>query len=174
MIAATLLLVDDDDVYRQRLSRSFVERGLNVVEASSVEDAAAVLAGGARPTYAVLDVRMPGASGVDALKLLRAESPSTRVVMLTGWGSIANTVEALRLGAVDYLTKPATADEILAALQGRPPSNGPTKPPTLDRVEWEHIQRVLTAHDGNVSQTARDLGLQRRSLQRKLAKRPSS
>lgn len=166
----TLLLVDDDVVYRRRLAQSFRARGIDVVEAADAGDAVAAFE--RRPTHlAVLDVRMPGESGIELLRSLRSRAPTLRVVILTGWGSIPSAVEAVRIGAVDYLTKPADADEILAALNGervRPDLDAPS----LDRVQWEHIQRVLHAREGNISQTARALGIQRRSLQRKLGKLP--
>ncbi|HVH07304.1 MAG TPA: response regulator [Myxococcota bacterium] len=174
--AVRLLLVDDDEPYRTRLARAFRERGLEVAEARSAEAALAV-ARSFRPERAVLDLRMEDRSGIDLLADLRREHGALDCVVLTGYGSIATALEAVRRGAVDYLTKPADADEILRAFDKREPQ--PEAPegdaanvPSLHRVEWEHIQRVLTACGGNVSRAARLLGLHRRTLQRKLATHP--
>jgi two-component system response regulator RegA len=124
----------------------------------------------------LVDLRMPGMSGLDVVRELHAIDPTTRIVVLTGYGSIATALDAVRLGAVHYLTKPAEVDEILAAFaRDRPPAPDaePTyEPPSLGRVEWEHINRVLADCGGNISQAARVLGIHRRSLQRKLAKYP--
>ena len=122
---------------------------------------------------AVLDLRMPGGGGLELLKELRRQDPSTRVLMLTGYGSISTAVEAVREGAVGYLPKPADADEILAALNGtNTAKQSGVETPSLARAEWEHIQRVLTDCGGNISEAARRLGIHRRSLQRKLHKYP--
>ena len=172
-MSPTLLLVDDDDVYRGRLARALGERGVHVVEAAGPVEAIRELER-QPPGYAVLDVRMPGGSGIDVLRALLAKCPTAKAIVLTGWGSIPSAIEAVRIGAVDYLTKPADADEILATLEGKRVVAHDADAPTLDRVEWEHIQRVLVARAGNVSQAARALGLQRRSLQRKLAKLPAA
>jgi two-component system response regulator RegA len=171
--ALTLLLVDDDDVLRERLGRALRERGFEVTTAPGGEEAIAIARRDA-PEYAVVDLRMPGASGIEVLDALRAIDPATRVLMLTGYGSIATAVEATRRGAVGYLPKPADADEIVAALTGRagPEAGADFETPSLARAEWEHIQRVLADCDGNVSETARRLGIHRRSLQRKLQKYP--
>jgi two-component system response regulator RegA len=171
--ALTLLLVDDDEVLRERLGRALRERGFEVSTAAGGEEAIAVARRDA-PEYAVVDLRMPGPSGIEVLDALRAIDPATRVLMLTGYGSIATAVDATRRGAVGYLPKPADADEIVAALLGKP---GPVagaefETPSLARAEWEHIQRVLSDCEGNVSETARRLGIHRRSLQRKLQKYP--
>ena len=130
------------------------------------------------PELALVDLRMPGASGLSLVRTLLEIDPHTRVVVLTGYGSIATALEAVRLGAVHYLQKPADVDEILAAFHRDelPPSESPAPPthvPSLARAEWEHIQRVLTDCGGNVSQAARLLGVHRRSLQRKLSKYPA-
>jgi two-component system, response regulator RegA len=171
--APTLLLVDDDEVLRERLAQALRQRGFEVTTADGGE-AALEHARRETPEYAVLDLRMPGPSGVDVLKALRALDPSTQVLMLTGYGSIANAVEATKLGAVGYLPKPADADEIVAALTGgRSGGEGAAiEAPSLARTEWEHIQRVLADCGGNVSEAARRLGIHRRSLQRKLHKYP--
>lgn len=169
-----ILLVDDDIVYLQRLARALRDRGCTVSAVESAE-AAVAAAEQLQAEAAVLDLRLPGASGLECLRDLRAVRPDLRVLMLTGYGSIATAMEAVRQGAWDYLTKPADADQILAALH-RDPSRAhgdpEPAPATLERLEWEHIQRVLTDHDGNISQTAAALGLHRRSLQRKLHKYP--
>ena len=171
--ALTLLLVDDDEVLRERLGRALRERGFEVTTAESGEAAIAVARRDA-PEFAVVDLRMPGISGIEVLDALRAIDPATRVLMLTGYGSIATAVEATRRGAVGYLSKPADADEVVAALTGKPAPEGKVEidTPSLARTEWEHIQRVLADCGGNVSETARRLGIHRRSLQRKLQKYP--
>jgi two-component system response regulator RegA len=169
-----LLLVEDDDVLRTRLGRAFRERGFEVHEAADAESAlgAAAQAGFER---AVVDLRLPGRPGLDVVRELAGRQPPTAVVVLTGYGSIATAIEAVRLGARHYLTKPAHADEILAGFtrEAGPPEPTPEATPSLARVEWEHIQRVLTDCGGNVSAAARALGLHRRTLQRKLLKFPS-
>jgi two-component system, response regulator RegA len=172
----SILVVDDDETYRTRMMRAFEERGF---EARGARDAEEAIASARRdsPELAVVDLRMPGRSGLEVVRELAAVDPTTRTVVLTGYGSIATAIEAMRLGAVHYLTKPADADEVLAALE-RPPrpdaaAEAPHQVPSLARVEWEHINRVLVDCDGNISQAARLLGLHRRSLQRKLAKYPA-
>jgi two-component system response regulator RegA len=171
--ARTVLVVDDDEVFREVLGRALRERGFEATTAPGGAEAIEVARREA-PEYAVVDLRMPGLSGIQVLEALHTIDPATRVLMLTGYGSIATAVEATRRGAIGYLSKPADADEIVAELLGR--SGGPTPAdidtPSLARAEWEHIQRVLTDCDGNVSETARRLGLHRRSLQRKLQKFP--
>ena len=171
--ARSVLVVDDDDVFRTRLGRAFADRGFEVRTAQSANDALA-LARQDSPEFAVVDLRMPGASGIDVVRELNAIDPATVVVMLTGYGSIATAVEAIRAGAVHYLAKPVDIDDILAALTGKaaPSASGTVEVPSLARVEWEHIQRVLSDCDGNISRAARLLGLHRRSLQRKLSKDP--
>jgi two-component system response regulator RegA len=169
----SILLVDDDEVLRERLAQAIRARGYEVRTAGSAEEALREVARES-PEMAVLDLKMPGMSGLDLLKELRQQDPSTRVLMLTGYGSIATAVQAVREGAVGYLPKPADADEILAALAGKD-TTAPAKPgetPSLARAEWEHIQRVLTDCGGNISEAARRLGIHRRSLQRKLHKYP--
>jgi two-component system response regulator RegA len=172
----TLLLVDDDVVFRGRLARAFRQRGFQVSEAGD-RDGAMVAAAEETPELAVVDLRLPGDSGLEVVRDLKRLDPATNVVVLTGFGSIATALESLRLGATHYLTKPVDAGQILAAFQradgaAAPLPADPFATPSLARVEWEHIQRVLTECGGNVSQAARILGLHRRSLQRKLAKRP--
>lgn len=182
--APSLLIVEDDDVLRDRLARAFRGRGFEVREAA---DAATALAAARQeaPELALVDLRLAGTSGLETVKALRELDGSTSIVVLTGYGSIATALEAVRLGATHYLTKPADVDGILAAFaRGRamPASEAvasageepaPAGTPSLARVEWEHINRVLADCGGNVSQAARLLGIHRRSLQRKLAKFPS-
>jgi two-component system response regulator RegA len=185
-VASSLLIVEDDDVLRPRLARAFRERGFDVREAPDVE-AALVAARGDPPEYAIVDLRLGSRSGLEVVRALVDLDPATAIVVLTGYGSIATALEAVRLGATHYLTKPADVDEVLAALT-RGAAGGsattevthsaeslaaPEATPTLARVEWEHINRVLTDCGGNVSQAARVLGIHRRSLQRKLAKYPT-
>jgi two-component system response regulator RegA len=125
------------------------------------------------PEYAVVDLKMPGASGLALVERLHELEPTTRIVVLTGYASIATAVEAVKLGATHYLSKPATADDVVAALgRARGDSSVVVETPSVDRLEWEHIQRVLAECDGNISATARALKMHRRTLQRKLAKRP--
>ena len=171
-----LLLVDDDRVLRERLARAFRDRGHEVFTAGSFDEATGV-ADRERPGRAVVDLRMPGRSGLELVRELLARDDAMQIVVLTGYGSIATAVEAIRLGATYYLHKPADADDILTAFaRGTAPpletaeAEHPT--PSLARAEWEHINRVLTDCGGNVSAAARRLGLHRRSLQRKLQKYP--
>ncbi len=170
----SLLLVDDDAVYRERLAKAMTARGYEVRTAADAE-AAVALAEADSPELAVLDLRMPGESGLELLRRLKAIDPTTKILMLTGYGSIATALEAVRLGAVHYLTKPVDVDEILAAFDrdGAPTEALDTETPSLARVEWEHLQRVLNDCEGNLSEAARRLGMHRRSLQRKASrKRP--
>ena len=169
-----LLIADDDEIFRERLARSFRSRGFEV-RAAADGLAAIEMARAQPPSMAVIDLRMPGASGLEVLKEFLALNPLTRVLLLTGYGSIANAVEAMKHGAAGYLPKPADANEILAALlpdEARQEESA--EAPTLARAEWEHIQRVLADCEGNVSEAARRLGLHRQSLQRKLRKHPPS
>lgn len=170
-----LLVIDDDTNYRERLVRAFAERGHDAREAADGASGLAV-AHAFVPERVVLDLKMPGAGGLAVLRELLAELPDLQIIILTGYGSIATALEAVRLGALDYLTKPTDADQILAAFEkpGGAVSAEDSAPevPTLDRVEWEHIQRVLTECGGNISEAARRLGLYRRTLQRKLDKFP--
>jgi two-component system, response regulator RegA len=171
----SILLVDDDEVFRHRMARALRERGHEVRTAANADEALA-LAQAESPEYAVVDLRMPGRGGLHLVAELKALDASTSVVVLTGYGSIATATEAVRRGAVDYVSKPVDADELLAAFgraggaSGGLPESTPT--PTLARAEWEHIQRVLADCEGNVSEAARRLGLHRKSLQRKLHKYP--
>ncbi len=172
---STLLLVDDDDVFRRVLARALERRGYAVTVAGAV-DAAMVKAQRQPPEYAVVDLKMPGESGLVLIEKLIELDPNTRVVMLTGYASIATAIEAIKLGAIHYLAKPCDADQVVAALSKSSGGDSATpvagSPLSIDRLEWEHIQRVLAEHQGNVSATARALKMHRRTLQRKLGKRP--
>ncbi|MBZ4398603.1 response regulator transcription factor [Myxococcus faecalis] len=172
----SLLLVDDDATLRERLARAFRERGWEVTTAGDYDEALAA-AKRESPEYAVVDLRMPGRSGLEVVKDLLAVDASTKAIVLTGYGSIATTVDAIRLGAVNYLPKPADVDDILAAFaraSGEPSLAAPEtfEAPSLARAEWEHIHRVLADCAGNISEASRKLGIHRRSLQRKLQKYP--
>lgn len=169
----TLLLVDDDEPFRTRLARAMEKRGFTVETASNLADGA-TLARSLRPIYAVLDLRLTDGSGLDIVGVLRETRPDCRIVMLTAYGNIATAVAAVKAGAVDYLSKPADADQVEAALMNQstdgqlPPP--PADPMPADRVRWEHIQRVFEQCGRNVSETARRLKMHRRTLQRILAK----
>jgi two-component system response regulator RegA len=177
----SILIVDDDEVYRNRLARAFVDRGYDVRTASDYDTAVAA-AQEDSPELAVLDLKMPGKSGLELVKALAEIDPSTKTLILTGYGSIATAIDAVRLGATYYLSKPADADDIIGAfargeappLEPPPPDSGDYKAPSLARAEWEHINRVLSDAGGNISEAARRLGIHRRSLQRKLQKYPPS
>jgi two-component system response regulator RegA len=170
-----LLIVDDDESFRHALRNAFQRRGYEVVLAGSAEEASVVMQA-TPPDFAVVDLRMPGLSGLALIGPLHAVAPAARIVVLTGYGSITSAVEALRAGAHDYLSKPVDADQIIAALTGeagRPvEATSPTPSPTLARAEWEHIQRILSDTNHNISETARRLGITRRTLQLKLKKYP--
>lgn len=169
-----VLIVDDDDTYRTALARAFERRGFAVSAASSANEALAVIER-EPPDYASIDLRMPGGSGLALVRQLRERHPSAVIVVLTGYGSIATAVEAVKLGATDYLTKPADAADLLRAFGAAPITRADAlEVPSLARVEWEHISRVVADCGGNISQAARVLRMQRRSLQRKLAKYPVS
>jgi len=172
----SILVVDDDQTFRTRLARAFRDRGYDVAVAGDYETAMDQ-ARGDSPEYAVIDLKMPGRSGLELARDLKAIDPTTRILILTGYGSIATAVEAMRLGVAWYLTKPADADDILHAFAraDEPPLAGGTPgefaAPSLERAKWEHIQRILSDAGGNVSAAARRLGLHRRSLQRLLDRR---
>ncbi len=174
-IRPTILVVEDDDAFRRMLVQALETRGY---DAYGVADAASAIASAQEdsPEMAVVDLRLPDQSGLDVVRALKAIDAATAIVVLTGYGSIATALESIRLGAIHYLTKPTDVDRILAAFErglAVRPRDLPIDTPSLARVEWEHLQRVLTDCHGNVSEAARELGLHRRSLQRKLAKRPS-
>ncbi|MEO9615437.1 MAG: ActR/PrrA/RegA family redox response regulator transcription factor [Nitratireductor sp.] len=168
----SLLIVDDDRPFLTRLARAMELRGFIVETAESVEEALAK-ARAAPPAYAVVDMRLGDGNGLDVVSAIREKRAEARAVILTGYGNIATAVTAVKLGAIDYLAKPADADDVYAALTSTtgekvaPPEN----PMSADRVRWEHIQRVYEMCDRNVSETARRLNMHRRTLQRILAKR---
>ncbi|MFZ5501982.1 MAG: response regulator transcription factor [Pseudomonadota bacterium] len=170
---ASLLLVDDDVTFCKVLGAALAKRGFSVTVAHSVEQALP-LARTDPPEYAVIDLKMDGAPGLVLVEVLHQLDANTRIVMLTGYASITTAVEAIKLGATQYLAKPANADEITAAFHHTADGNRPLQVATSEvgKVEWEHIQRVLHAHHGNISATARALNMHRRTLQRKLSKPP--
>jgi two-component system response regulator RegA len=173
----SILIVDDDEVYRTRLARAFVDRGYDVHTAHDY-DSAVASAQADSPEFAVVDLKMPGKSGLELVKALKEIDPSTKTIVLTGYGSIATAIDAVRLGATYYLSKPADADDIVTAFARaeapplEPPADHDYRAPSLARAEWEHINRVLSDCGGNISEAARRLGIHRRSLQRKLQKYP--
>ncbi|MEZ5285719.1 MAG: response regulator [Vicinamibacterales bacterium] len=172
--ARTLLLLDDDDVFATRMAKALGARGFEVARAATVAEALD-LARADSPEFALVDLRLPDGHGLDVVAELHAIDATTRIVVLTGYGAIATAVEGLKRGASDYLTKPVDADQVATALEkvdGTTDSPREFTVPSLARVEWEHIQRVMTDCQGNVSQAARVRGLHRRSLQRKLSKFP--
>ncbi|MEE2955431.1 MAG: ActR/PrrA/RegA family redox response regulator transcription factor [Pseudomonadota bacterium] len=167
-----LLILDDDKPFRERLGKAMERRGFNVTTAETTAEAIAVI-NETPPTFAVLDLRLEDGSGLDIVPLLREIKPNSQIVILTGYGNIATAVAAVKAGAVDYLAKPADADQVEAALlaQGKNLPPPPQNPMSVDRVRWEHIQRVYEQCNRNVSETARRLNMHRRTLQRILAKR---
>ncbi len=169
------LVVDDDEDFREALAAALRRREMTVHVAGDGE-AALALIGRTLVSHVVLDLRLVGDSGLQLITPILEASPGARIVVLTGYASIATAVQAIKLGAAHYLTKPADVEEILAAFSMRPEeqsSSVPKVPAPLSHVEWEHIQRTLLSCEGNVSEAARKLGLHRRTLQRKLRKRPS-
>lgn len=170
----SLLLADDDPAFCVVLARALARRGYAVVSANTPAEALRH-SGSSPPAFAVLDIRMGQESGLDLIVPLLATRPDMHIVVLTGYASIPTAVEAIRRGARNYLCKPVDADAVAAALtESSVAASAPDelRPLSLRRLEWEHIQRVLAEHDGNISAAARSLGLHRRSLQRRLAKRP--
>jgi len=169
-----LLLVDDDKVFCKVLKAALERRGFEVLVAHNLEKGLA-LAEQYLPEYAVIDLRIGHDSGLELVKKLISLDTNTACVMLTGFASIATAVEAIKLGAIHYLTKPTNADEIVNALsknEGNPGVSINKNPPSAKRMEWEHLQKVLLLHEGNISAAARALNMHRRTLQRKLEKRP--
>ncbi len=168
----SLLLVDDDEPFLRRLARAMEKRGFDVETADSVNSGRAI-ALSRPPAYAVVDLRLEDGNGLDVVEAIREKRPDSRIVVLTGYGAIATAVAAVKIGATDYLSKPADANDVTAALlateDALPPP--PENPMSADRVRWEHIQRVYELCDRNVSETARRLNMHRRTLQRILAKR---
>jgi len=171
----TVLIVDDDETFCEVLSRAMQRRGFEVYTAHTALQALEC-AEQYQPGYAVVDLRIGDDSGLNVVESLKHKFSDIKMVVLTGYASIATAVEAIKLGAMQYLTKPADADEIVMAMSqqdGNASTVIPEKPMSVKRLEWEHIQSILTQHDGNISATARALGIHRRSLQRKLQKRPA-
>jgi two-component system, response regulator RegA len=169
----TLLLVDDDKPFLSRLGRAMETRGFDVRMADTVADGIAAVRA-KPPGYAIVDLRLSDGNGLDVIEALHAARPDARVVVLTGYGNIATAVTAVKLGAIDYLAKPADADAVYGALMSDTSDNRsalPDNPMSADRVRWEHIQRVFELCNRNVSETARRLNMHRRTLQRILAKR---
>ncbi len=168
----TLLLVDDDEAFVKRLAKAMEKRGFAPVTAESVAEGRAI-ALSRPPAYAVVDLRLEDGNGLEVVETLRETRPDCRIVVLTGYGAIATAVAAVKIGAIDYLSKPADADDVTNALltTGESRPLPPENPMSADRVRWEHIQRVYEMCDRNVSETARRLNMHRRTLQRILAKR---
>lgn len=165
-----VLIIDDDEVFRRRLSRAFISRGWEAQESESLDHALAI-AREFGPDLAVVDLRLRGESGLDLVRSLRHLDATVFILMLTGYGSISTALEAVKRGANHYLTKPVDVDQIISTYDGLHEASGSAHlapVPSLARVEWDHIQRVLADCGGNISQTARLLGMHRRSLQRKL------
>lgn len=171
-VEKTLLLVDDDLPFLRRLGRAMEQRGYVVEQAESVAEGRAKLTANP-PAFAVVDMRLGDGNGLDIIKMLHEKRPDARAIVLTGYGNIASAVNAIKIGAVNYLAKPADADDVVAALTAQPDDTPPPpeNPMSADRVRWEHIQRVYEMCDRNVSETARRLNMHRRTLQRILAKR---
>src|SRR6186713_3558875 len=168
----SLLIVEDDKSFLQRLARAMEGRGFAVTTAESVAEGLTQLET-ASPAFAVVDMRLDDGNGLDVISALKSRRPDARAIILTGYGNIATAVNAVKLGAVDYLAKPADADDVVAALlsiEGKKPQP-PEHPMSADRVRWEHIQRIYELCGRNVSETARRLNMHRRTLQRILAKR---
>ncbi len=169
-----LLLVDDDPTLTQVMARAFSRRGFEVLTANNIQQALDIIAQH-KIKKAVVDLKLAHESGLILIPQLKDAQPDMQIVMLTGYSSITTAVEAIKLGAMNYLCKPADADEILQAFdktEGDPETDIQLQPPSVNRLEWEHIQKVLTEYDGNISATARALGMHRRTLQRKLQKKP--
>ncbi|MEM7463379.1 MAG: ActR/PrrA/RegA family redox response regulator transcription factor [Pseudomonadota bacterium] len=169
---ASLLIVDDDKPFLHRLARAMESRGFEVSTAESVSQGLSAVRKSA-PAYAVVDMRLSDGNGLDVIEAIRARKSDCKAIILTGYGNIATAVTAVKMGAIDYLAKPADADEVFAALIRKPDDKAepPENPMSADRVRWEHIQRVFELCDRNVSETARRLNMHRRTLQRILAKR---
>ncbi len=168
----TLLIIDDDEPFRRRLARAMEKRGFEVEAAESVAQGLAHVRT-SPPAHAVVDLRLEDGNGLDVVEALRGMREDARIVVLTGYGAIATAVAAVKIGATDYLSKPADANDVTSALLASPADKPPPpeNPMSADRVRWEHIQRVFELCDRNVSETARRLNMHRRTLQRILAKR---
>lgn len=173
-MSACILILDDDITFAETLARSFTRKGFHSLIAHSLAQGSAQLTTH-QPDYAVIDLKIDQESGLHFLPILKAHSPKTKALILTGYSSISTTVEAMKLGCVNYLCKPVNTEDILQALEHVQASADvpiAEAPPSVNRLEWEHIQRVLSQHEGNISATAKALGMHRRTLQRKLQKRP--
>ncbi|QDG75090.1 ActR/PrrA/RegA family redox response regulator transcription factor [Labrenzia sp. PHM005] len=168
----SLLIVDDDKPFQQRLARAMEKRGFITETADGLQDAVVKISQKV-PAFAIVDMRLEDGNGLDVIQQIRARRPDSRAIILTGYGNIATAVTAVKMGAIDYLAKPADPDDIVAALARKPEEKAepPENPMSADRVRWEHIQRVYELCDRNVSETARRLNMHRRTLQRILAKR---
>lgn len=173
---ASLLVIDDDPAFNRVLARALAQRGFETYCATDV-DAALTLARAHMPEFIVLDLNLAGASGLRLIRPLLEASPDARILILTGYASIATAVDAVKLGATQYLAKPADLDAIIGALragEANPDITPGGAPMSVSRLEWEHLQRVLAEHEGNISATARALRMHRRTLQRKLARPPAA
>lgn len=172
-MAEKILIIDDDETLTAVLSRAFIRRHFDVTQANDSESALAALEQ-TQFDKCILDLKINTESGLRLLPKLKQRQPQLNIVMLTGYSSINTAVEAIKLGASHYLCKPVDADEILKAFKQKPDANTEinSSPPSVNRLEWEHIQKVLAEHQGNISATARALGMHRRTLQRKLLKKP--
>ena len=167
-----LLLVDDDDNFLSVMSRAFIRKGFTVETASNIEQALQ-LATSTTFHKAVVDLKLAHQSGLTLIPQLKTKQPKLDIIMLTGYSSIATAVEAVKLGALNYLCKPASVQDILSTFNGESATADiPEQPHSVDRLEWEHIQKILQENDNNISATARALGMHRRTLQRKLQKKP--
>ena len=169
-----LLLVDDDEVFLNVLSKAMGKRGYDVTACLDITDAT-IQARKSVPEMAVVDIKLESESGLDLIPLLKDINPEMNIIVLTGYSSIATAVTAIKRGASDYLSKPVTAGDVIKALSGELQGDMALEnfsPMSVERLEWEHIQKILKENDGNVSATARSLGMYRRTLQRKLAKKP--
>jgi two-component system response regulator RegA len=178
MLKVKILLVEDDEVFSRVVSRAMTARDFTTLLASNADDALALI-NEHEFNYAILDLNLGGHSSLALIPAVKASNPSCRILVLTGYASIATAVEAIKLGADNYLAKPADADEILHALMPKSEMQQQVdheiqEPMSVRRLEWEHIQKVLNENDGNISETARQLKMHRRTLQRKLQKRPVS
>ena len=168
----SLLIVDDDNPFRERLARAMEKKGFEVSQAESVKKGIETVKT-KKPTFAVVDLRLNDGNGLEIVKVIQNSNPNSRIIMLTGYGNISTAVAAIKQGAIDYLAKPADADDVEKALLADPNKKAepPENPMSADRVKWEHIHRVFELSNRNVSETARRLKMHRRTLQRILSKR---
>jgi two-component system response regulator RegA len=168
----SLLIVDDDNPFRERLARAMEKKGFEVSQAESVKKGIETVKT-KKPTFAVVDLRLNDGNGLEIVKVIQNSNPNSRIIMLTGYGNISTAVAAIKQGAIDYLAKPADADDVEKALLADPNKKAepPENPMSADRVKWEHIHRVFELCNRNVSETARRLKMHRRTLQRILSKR---